>query len=143
MAGEGERFAAPFFRFVKQTHKPTWVSNASFEAVGGMRLETEVYWRYSQSEEEKKRTIKSRKGRDGNRLTINVFELMGIMMTAYAMIVIRRDRPTKEGESVLMRAMGVLERIGGWSVQAKHVRGVENVLADGITRWKESEIQTS
>ena len=37
--------------------------------------------------------------------------------------------------------MGGLERIGGWSFQAKRVRGVENVLADGITRWKGSEIQ--
>ena len=41
-----------------------------------------------------------------------------------------------------MRIMGVLERIGGWSFQAKHVMGVENFLADGITRWKEDDIQT-
>ena len=42
----------------------------------------------------------------------------------------------------MMRIMGALERIGGWSFQAKYVRGVENILADGITRWKEKEIQT-
>ena len=42
----------------------------------------------------------------------------------------------------MMRIMGVLERMGGWSFQAKHVLGVENVLADGETRWKEDEIQT-
>ena len=34
----------------------------------------------------------------------------------------------------MMRVMGVLERIGWWSFQAKHVRGVLNILADGITR---------
>ena len=38
MAGEGERLAAPFFRFVKQTHRRTWFSDASFEAVGGLCL---------------------------------------------------------------------------------------------------------
>ena len=50
-----------------------------------------------------KRTIRSRKGGDRNRLSVNILELMGMVMTAYAMIVIRKDRPTKEGESVLLR----------------------------------------
>ena len=36
----------------------------------------------------------------------------------------------------------MLETIGGWGFQDKHVRGVENFLADGTTRWKESEINT-
>ena len=43
MAGEGGRLAALFFRFVKQTHKRTWFPDASFEAVGGLCLETGVY----------------------------------------------------------------------------------------------------
>ena len=103
MAGEGERLAAPFFRFVKQTHRRTWFSDASFEALGGLCLEMGVYSRYNLSEGEVKRTIRSRKGGDRNRLSINVLELMGMVMTAYVMIVIRRDRPAKEGESVLMR----------------------------------------
>ena len=36
----------------------------------------------------------------------------------------------------------MLEQIRGWCFQAKHVRGVENGLVDGITRWKENEIQS-
>ena len=167
MAGEGERLAAPFFRFVKQTHKRTWLSDASLEAVRGLCLETGVYWRYNLSEGGMKRIIRSRRGGDRNRLSINVTELMEMVMKAYVMIVMRKDRPTKERESVLMRGsgssavhwvincgggkgeersrgmvriMGVLERIGGWSFQAKHVRGGENILVDGIRRWKEDEI---
>ena len=35
LAGRGEELAAPFFRFVKQPHKITSFSDASFEAVGG------------------------------------------------------------------------------------------------------------
>ena len=38
--------------------------------------------------------------------------------------------------------MGVLERLGGWSFQAKHVRGVDNFLVHGITRWKGEDLQT-
>ena len=46
------------------------------------------------------------------------------------------------GGGGMIRIMGLSERIGGWSFQAKHVRGVDNILADEISRWKESEIQT-
>ena len=35
--------------------------------------------------------------------------------------------------------MGVLEQIGGWCFQTKHVRGVENGSADGITRWEKAK----
>jgi len=46
------------------------------------------------------------------------------------------------GERVgaMMRMMGVLEVEGGFGFQAKHVKGKENVLADGITRWPEGEV---
>ena len=100
MAGEGDRLATPFFRFVKQTHKRTWFSDASFEAVGGLCLEMRVCWRHNLSEGEVKRTIRSRKGGDRFRVS-NILELLGMVMTAYVVIVIKRDRPAKEGESVL------------------------------------------
>ena len=54
MAGDGDRLAAPCFRFVKQTHKRAWVSDASFEAVAGLCLEMGGYCRCSLSEEERK-----------------------------------------------------------------------------------------
>ena len=104
-----------------------------------------------------------------HRLTINVLALLGMAMVAFVMIVIRKDRPGRVGEPALMRGdrspavqwvknckegkgevtsggmmtiLEVLEKIGGWCFQAKHVSGVENELADGITRWKEDEIQS-
>ena len=40
LAGRGEELAAPFFRLVKQPHRRTWFSDASFKAVGGSCLET-------------------------------------------------------------------------------------------------------
>ena len=114
-----------------------------------MCLETGVYWKYNLSEEKVKKTIRSRKSGDRNGLYIEVLELMGMVMAAYAMIVIRKGRTAKERESVLRRGdsssavqwvincggrereersggmtmiMGMLERMGRWSFQAKHVR---------------------
>ena len=43
----------------------------------------------------------------------------------------------EERSGGVMRIIGVLERRGGWSFQAKHVSDVENFLAEGITRWEE------
>lgn len=44
MVGEKEMLAAPFFRFVTQINTRDWVSDDSFEEVGGLcRLETGVY----------------------------------------------------------------------------------------------------
>ena len=63
-----------------------------------MCLETGVYWKYNLSEEKVKKTIRSRKSGDRNGLYIEVLELMGMVMAAYVMLVIRRDRPSREGE---------------------------------------------
>ena len=141
LVGRGEELAAPFFRFLKQPHKRTGFSDASVEAVGGLCLETGVYWRHNLTEEERARTIRSRRGKHVNRLSINVLELLGMVMTAFVIIVIRRDRPGRVGETVLMRGnsssaaqwvnnckggkgevrsggmmriLGVLEQTGGW-----------------------------
>ena len=81
-------------------------------------------------------------------LSINVLELFGMVWTAYVMIVIRKDRPGRAGEAVLMRrdnssavkwvtnckgqkddvragglmrVLGALEVRGKWCFQAKHV----------------------
>ena len=43
---EGERVAAPFYRFVKQAPERKWFSDASHETLGGMCMETGVYWKY-------------------------------------------------------------------------------------------------
>ena len=77
------------------------VSDASFDAVGGLCLETWTYWRYSLSAE-MKRTIRSRKGRDGNRLSINVPELLGMVMSL-------RDDSDQEGQASERKGVGADE----------------------------------
>ena len=39
-----------------------------------------------------------------------------------------------------MRMLGRLEIEGGWRYDAKHIPGVQNTLADGISRWARSEL---
>ena len=57
--------------------------DASFEAVGGLGLETGVYWRYNLAGEKRARTIRSRKARDENRFSINAPEMLGMVMRAF------------------------------------------------------------
>ena len=39
-----------------------------------------------------------------------------------------------------MRLLGCLEVGSGWSFDALHVAGVENTVADGISRWQSEDI---
>ena len=64
LGGRGEKLAAPFFRSLKQPHERAWFPDASFEAVGGLWQETGVYWMYHLTEEERARTVRSRRIRE-------------------------------------------------------------------------------
>ena len=41
---------------------------------------------------------------------------------------------------ILMRMLGRLELAGGWNHTAKHIADVQNILADGISRWPRSTL---
>ena len=122
----------------------------------GIRLEPRAVATF----EERKET----KGEDA--ITINQLELGGTVMTAYVTKVILHDRPDTQGDPVLLRgdnvaavswinqcggshnrrgslAMRLLSRLkitSGWSHDAKYIPGVQNVVADGILRWPNTEI---
>ena len=163
----GERITAPFFRFVKQRPSRTWLSNASLAAIGGLFMEMGVCWRFDLPEEMQKRTVEG--GRAvADLICIKLLEVMAMVMTAYVIITMKRERPRRRGEAVLtradngaavtwvrrrggggekqarvgalMRIMGAMEAKGGWCLQARHVRVVDNRMADGLTRWKEGQI---
>ena len=42
-----------------------------------------------------------------------------------------------------MRMMGSLEMRNGWRFRAKHIKGLANTLADGISRWPHDEIEAN
>jgi len=163
----GESITAPSFSFVKQRPSRTWFSDASLTAIGGLCMETGVYWRFAPPEEVQKRTIRGGQA-VADLISINLLEVMAMVVTAFVMVDMRGERPGRKGEAVLMRAdneaavtwvkrcrgggkkqarvgalmrmMGALEGRGRWCFQARHVRGVDNRLADGLTRWREEQI---
>ena len=89
-----------------------------------------------------------------------------MVITAWALVVGAGSRPRFGGENVLMlgdnmatvhwtskcrggkeprsgtlmRMLGCLEMRSGWYFRAKHVKGVANTLADGISRWERDNV---
>lgn len=92
-------------------------------------------------------------------LSMNVFELLSMVMTAWALTVYAGARSEYQGQSVfmrrgpkialhwvdkfrntkeprsgtLMRMLGVLEICSQGRFRAKHITGIVNTLADGIS----------
>ena len=62
-----------------------------------------LYWRFHLPEEAKKRTVKG--GRAvADLISIDLLEVMAMVMAAYVMVDMKRERPRIRGETVLMRA---------------------------------------
>ena len=124
-----------------------------------------MYWRYDLNPHltELLRNQIVTKGVDA--VTTNLLELCAMVMTVYVTQVILQDRPKTPGDPVLlrgdvgadswinrcggsrnrraaltMRLLGRLEITSGWSHDAKHIPGVQNVVADGISRWPNKKI---
>ena len=125
-----------------------------------------MYWRYDLNPHltELLRNQIVTKGVDA--ITINLLELGSMVMTAYVTQVILQDRPKKPGDPVLLRGdnvaaellinrcggsrnrraalamtlLGGLEITSGWSHDAKLIPGVQNVVAEGISRWPKEKI---
>ena len=158
---EGRRVGVAVLHiFVKQTHRRTWFSDASFEAVGELCLETEVYWRHCLSEEEKEdhdseqeerrreSVVYQRSGADGGGDDSSRDDSAQEGCTNEGgrvgadgggegiggVICEGGEGEWEEEVGGMMRNMRVLERVWKWSFQAKRVRGEDYVLDDRITR---------
>ena len=93
-------------------------------------------------------------------ITINLLDLLGMAVTMWVILELVGDRPNAKGDPILMRGdsmaavswitrcgrarkracvlmrmFGRLELTVGWNPAAKHIPGVRNTLADGISRW--------
>jgi len=158
------RLEAPLHCCFLQPPSRILVSDASGHAMGGYCLESGKWWRIDFTPDEQARLRAHVRHRDD--LSINVFELLGMVITAWAFTVHDGERPEFVGQSVLMkgdnfsavhwvskcrgskeprsgalmRMMGVLEMRNGWRFRAKHLKGVAKPLADGISRWDRKEI---
>lgn len=158
------RLEMPLYSFYLQPHCRTLWSDASGDAMGGYCLETGKYWRMDFPTDVRQRLRQHVLGRDD--LSINLLELLGMVVTAWAFTVDAGTTPEYQGQSVLMRGdnmsavhwcnqcrgareprsgalmrmMGCLEMRSGWCFRARHVKGISNTLADGISRWDHDRI---
>ena len=120
------------------------------------------------TEEEKSRSVVGTKCAEHNAISINLLELLAMVITAYVMVVQKLDHSRVEGAPVvmfgdnvsavtwvnkcggtrdpraafLMRYLGRIEMRAGWCFEAAHIPGVANVLADGISRWPRETINS-
>ena len=162
----GVSLYSPFYDHVHWPPTRHWLSDATLKAIGGLCLESRTWWRYDLSHEEQSRADIVAACAKHNKLSINLLELLAMVVTAYVMVAVKGDRPAVHGEPVLMRGdsmsavtwvnrcggtrnpraafimrwLGVLEMEAGWCLESAHIAGATNVLADGITRWNRADI---
>ena len=61
-----------------------------------------MHWRYQLLEEVQLRTVRIERGKI-DRISINIFELVAMVIAAYVMIAMRGDKPDGEEATVLIR----------------------------------------
>ena len=158
------RLEAPLSCCFLQSPSLRIISDASGGAMGGYCLETGKWWRIDFDPDVRMRLRTRVLSRDD--LSMNVFELLAMVVTAWALTVHAGACPEFPGQSILMRGdnmsavhwvnkcrgakeprsgalmrmMGALEMRNGWQFRAKHIKGVTNTLADGISRWDRADI---
>ena len=108
MVRKGGSLCAPIYDHIMRVSARRYYSDASFTAIGGFCPELKVYWRYSRAEaltlELKKQSVTKQAG----PITINLLELIGMVMSAFVMQMTENDRPEYAGDTVLLRGGNVL-----------------------------------
>ena len=158
---------ATLYSLYPQRPSHTLWSGASGDALGRYCLESGLWWRLDLDANVRARLRSCNKHQDD--LSINLLELLGMVITAWVFVVQARSRPTYARESILMRGdnqtaahwvttckggkeprsgalmriLGGLETRSGWCFTAAHVAGVANTLADGISRWDSPSISVN
>ena len=100
---QGESLSAPFYAHVLRRSVRHYFSDASFDAIGGYCPELQFFWRYiidQQLSSDMERSMSC-------EITIHLLELCGMIITAFVVQILLADRPTSEGESVMMRGDNV------------------------------------
>jgi len=169
LAEKGESLSAFFFNHVQRTPFRHYLSDASFDAVGGHCPEIKVFWRYQFQPEFTAELKRKAEEKEKSAITINTLELLGMIVTCWVVQTVVGEKPTLPGQAILMRgdnvsAVSWVNRCGGsrdrragllmrllgrmeienkWCHVAKHIPGRENTLADGISRWKADEVESN
>ena len=82
-------------------------SDASFEAVSGYGVEKKVYWRYDLPPPMTKELTRKAERRETCTITINLLELLGVVVTAWLMLELQGDEPASAGDPIVLRGDNV------------------------------------
>ena len=99
---EGEVLSAPCYTAIQRTAQRHYLSDASFEAVGGFCVESKVFWRYGLPKELTAELKRTGDRRETCPITINLLEVLGMVMTAWVMLVVVGDRADAKGDPILL-----------------------------------------
>ena len=162
----GESLSAPCFTAIKRPAKRYYPSDASFDAIGGFCRKLRICLRNDLPLALSAELYRKAARRETCSVTINLIELVGMVLTAWVMHELVGDHPDSKEDPILMRGdnfaavtwanqcggardkraglmmrmLGRLEIQGGWRYDAKHFSDVQSTLTDGISRWPRSEI---
>ena len=104
----GQAVSASCFTALKRPAKRHYLSDASFEAVGGYCVENKIYyWRYDLPLELTQELKRKAERRETYTITINSLELLGMVATAWVMIELTADMPKSVGDPIVMRGDNV------------------------------------
>ena len=128
MDASEEGLSAPMYRLVARPPCRTLTSDTSKHAVEGFCLETGQYWRYDLSEEELARFCESSKHNQSHvSISINALELLGMVMSAYMLVVVCSERPVWDKDCVLLR--GDNEVAVHWVRRCRGARNLDRGLS--------------
>ena len=125
--------------------KRHYLSDAIVEAVAGFCVEKKVFWRYDLPTELTAELKRKTELQETCTITINLLELLGIVVYAWVMLELVGDRPDAAGDPILMRgdsmaavswasqSGGATEKKGKRTTYLRECWGALNSQADGTT----------
>ena len=161
-----ESLSAPFYAHSKRRPVRRYLSDAIFSANGGYCPELKIFWIYTLDARLTAELKRKAETKEASAITIILLELAGMFMMAWVVQMIVGDRLQTAGDVILLcgdnvsavswvnkcggakdRRAGLLMRLLGrmeftceWCHIAKHIPGLDNTLADGISRWPEDKV---
>ena len=77
--------------------------------MGGFRVERKVFWRYDLPKELKAELIRKSDRRETCTITVNLLELLGMVVTTWVMLALVGGRADAQGDPILMRGDNTAE----------------------------------
>ena len=101
---QGGTLSTPMYHLLERPAQRTLFSDASKTTIEGFFLEIGVYWRYDLSVQKQSRFCCSSRSVAGiDNISINVLELLGMVISAWVLVSSCTESPSATGDCVLQR----------------------------------------